>query len=488
MPYSAIVRAVWRCVVLAAALAAPAVAQPTPEPPKDAPSYQAPVRPDDGSNMALTVEKLQKGFDPPRPLLVWAIGSSFTNGLGGGERLKGLIRERFPDAPEIVYKKQAGCSTSYHYCRGWARHLVIPDQPDVVLLYNFGKPEELEQLITELRRNTTADVIVGTLHWVTPQKPVWPDPDAETTHQDFAAMRELCRRHGVEFVENRRELTEYMLAAGLVPDDMLADSVHETRFAADCTVQNIARHFHAAESPGYDPRTRERRIGVTSPSVTLTGNWTPTPAADAAASTASRLTTDGSLEVSFTGNRIDLIGHSFSNGGKAAVLIDGRPAGELPVFYTSYVQPDRKNAPKPPMPPRDRCPHAVELGPPEKIVPQQWTITMTSDTGDYQLVGSITGPDGTGNNAERFTSTSGQIAIDPAMWRAANTNRTGDRFTFEVTRCTVAEVDFAAEEPGKFRLRLAQNLANGPHTLKLIAQGNGPIVVDALDVFEPPLK
>jgi hypothetical protein len=130
----------------------------------------------------------------------------------------------------------------------------------------------------------------------------------------------------------------------------------------------------------------------------------------------------------------------------------------------------------------------VGLGPAEKIVPQQWTITMTSDTGDYQLTGSITGPDGTGNNTKRFTSTSGQITIDPAMWRAADTNRTGDRFTFEVTRCTVAEVDFATDPPGKFRLRLAQNLENGPHTLKLVAQGNGPIAVDAFDVFEPPLK
>ncbi len=482
MSHHPVTRSSCFCLLVLFAYTASAGGQSIPEPPKGAPAYQAPVRPDDGTHMALTVEKLRQGFDPPRPLLVWAIGSSFTNGLGNGARLKGLIRERFPDAPEIVYKKQAGCSTSYHYCRGWAQHLVIPDQPDVVLLYNFGKPEELEQLIVDLRRHTTADILVGTLHWVTPQKPVWPDPDAKTTHQDFAAMRTMCRRLGVEFVENRRELTEYMRVAGLVPDDMLGDSVHETRFAADCTVQNIARHFHAAEKPGDDPRWRERRIGVASPKVTLTGEWAS--ADDGSA----RQTTAGSFEVAFTGNRIDLIGKAVPGGGKAAVLIDGKAGGEVPVFYTSYVQPDRKNAPKPPMPPRDRCPHAVGLGPAEKIVPQQWTITMTSDTGDYQLVGSETGADGAGNSAKPLTSNSGQITIDPAMWRAAKTNRTGDRFTFEVIRCVVGEIDFAAEQPRRFRLRVAQNLSNGPHKLRLIGGGSGPITVEALDVFEPPLK
>jgi hypothetical protein len=34
-----------------------------------------------------------------------------------------------------------------------------------------------------------------------------------------------------------------------------------------------------------------------------------------------------------------------------------------------------------------RSPHAVELG--SNIVPQTWTITMTSNTGDYRLEGSV---------------------------------------------------------------------------------------------------
>lgn len=78
--------------------------------------------------------------------------------------------------------------------------------------------------------------------------------------------------------------------------------------------------------------------------------------------------------------------------------------------------------------------------------------------------------------------------IDPAFWRAANTNCTGDKFTFDVYRPTTAKINFTLpsdEQPGKFRLALAENLTNGPHVVTLIAVGDGPIAVEALDVFEP---
>jgi len=167
------------------------------------------------------------------------------------------------------------------------------------------------------------------------------------------------------------------------------------------------------------------------------------------------------------------------------VLIDGKPADQAPVFTVTYVKPNPKNAPAPPNPPRDRAPHLVELG--DHVVPQSWTIAMTSDKGDYKLVGSVTGPDGAGNAFKPFASTSGQIRIDPAYWRGAKTNRTGDTFTFDVVRSAVGTVSFKGE-PGPFRLRLAQNLPNQAHTLTLVAAGDGPITLDAFDIFQPPLR
>ena len=452
------------------------------EPPKGAPQYEAAPRPGDGGQMALTVEKLEKGFDPERPLLIWAIGSSFTNGLGNGDLLAELVRQRFPQAPQIVYKKIAGNSTSYHFSHGWARHLVIPDQPDVVLLYNFGKTEDLEKLIAELRRGTTADIVVGSLHWCIPHKPVWPDPEAVNSHQDPGALRAMCEKYGVEFVENRREMTDYMLAHDLAIEDLLGDSVHESRYAARMTVMNIARHFHRAETFRYDPASRERRVEVEAPrAVESSGAWAS--ARDGAARTATAR--DSSVTLAFTGNRVDLVGWRGPDGGTADIWIDGRPAGEAAAFYALYIEPDKNNAQRPPNPPRDRAPHMISLG--RNLVPQKWTLTMTSDTCDYELAGSVTGADGRGNALEPFTSTSGQIIVEPDFWRDARYNRTGDRFTFDVVRSAVGSVEFKGPAE-KFRLRLASNLENKPHVLKVVARGDGAVTLDALEVFEPPLK
>jgi len=454
-------------LVVALSQAADAGARREVKPPEGAPEYQAPPRPTDGANLALTVEKLEKGFDPDRPFLIWAIGSSFTNFLGNGDTLVAAIRERFPKAPKIVYRKMVGNSTSYHFTRGWARHLVIPDQPDLVLIYNFGKTEDLEQVVADLRRHTTADILVPTLHWCRPHAKVWPDPDATNSHQDPKAMRAMCARYGVEFVESRREITRYLLDHKLPFDALLHDAVHQSPYCARMINLNIARHVHRPEQFAYDPRTRERRIEAKLSEAIAAGK-------KGAATT-----------IKFTGNRIDLIGRKVPNGGTARVLIDGKPADRAPVFTVTYVKPNPKNAPAPPNPPRDRAPHLIELG--DHVVPQSWTIAMTSDKGDYKLVGSVTGPDGKGNAFKPFASTSGQIRIDPAYWRGAKTNRTGDTFTFGVVRSAVGTVTFKGE-PGPFRLRLAQNLPNQAHTLTLVAAGDGPITLDAFDVFEPPLK
>jgi len=132
------------------------------------------------------------------------------------------------------------------------------------------------------------------------------------------------------------------------------------------------------------------------------------------------------------------------------------------------------------------------------VVPQVWTITMTSDTGDYRLEGSVTGPDGEGNVAHPFVSRSGQIAIDAKLWRHARTERkdspvvygngTGDTFTFEVYRSATNPVSFLSERPELLCQPLVQNLPNGPHTLEIISTGDGDVSIEALYVFRPSMR
>jgi CubicO group peptidase (beta-lactamase class C family) len=72
------------------------------------------------------------------------------------------------------------------------------------------------------------------------------------------------------------------------------------------------------------------------------------------------------LKISFTGNQIDLLGHSTARGGSVKVLVDGVPGDQAPFFITNFIQPKRGAW---------RIPHLAGLGP--HLVPQTWTITMT---------------------------------------------------------------------------------------------------------------
>jgi len=207
----------------------------------------------------------------------------------------------------------------------------------------------------------------------------------------------------------------------------------------------------------------------------------------------------GRLKARFTGNRIDLIGRKLPRGGTVKVLIDGAPADHAPAFYSDYIRATPKIYPKKNVggQPGDVAPQAVDLG--TNLVPQSWTITMTSDKGDYELVGSVTGPDGAGNVARPFTSKSGQISIDPKDWRNGilkNKDRsqtgppvfgnvTGDAFSFDVLHCAEGEVSFAGDRSGPFSLPLAQNLPNQEHTLEIVTAGNGAVEIDGLYVFSP---
>lgn len=430
--------------------------------PAGAADYVAQVAEEAGQHLALTIGKLEKGFDPPRPFVIWAIGSSYTNMLGNGERWQEEVPKRFPSAPQIEYRKMVGNSCPWQYVRGWARHLVIPDQPDLVITYTNGDPEDLEKLIVELQTHTTADILVPSLHWRERDEPLWGKSE-NALDQDVGRVREICAKYGVEFVENRRAWEGYLRANGLAISALLKDAVHQSDYGAFIINSNVLAHVRRPERFSYEPSEREMEL----------------PAGGRE---------DGSFEVVFAGTRIDLIGQKVRDGGRYRVLLNGRPAAESGAFLMTYVQPDAGNAKEGRgAQPRDQSPHGVTLG--DGVVPQRWNLVMTSDGGDYELAGSVTGVDGSGNAFERWVSRSGQIIIEPELWRRAERNRKGDRFSFEVRSAVVSEVDFRSDKEERFRLRLAQGLSHGEHRLELVPLGNGAAgKVERFDVFRPPLK
>lgn len=462
-------------------------------------------RPDDGRNLALSLRKLTQGIDPVRPFLIWGIGPSYLNFLGDGTDLACHLRRRFPNAPPIVYKKHVGSSVPWQFVLGWANHYVVPEQPDLVVLYGIGLESNLEKIFQTLRRNTTADIVVATVHWKADDVRHWGKDEDATNFGNIPEMRRICKKYGVELVENRKEWAKYLrdhnMKVEVDPDHgVLLDAVHQSRYGALVINENIFRHFAARDAYAYDPSSRERRLSVTSgeappvkESATVSGsNWT---LRDGVACTAAG---DSRIKVCFTGNRIDLVGVASPDGGKARILLDGLPAEQVPCFYAGPVVASAKNARPSQGSTGDIGPHGIALG--TNLVPQTWTVQVTDDQGNYTLTGSVTGADGTGNMLKPFVSNSGQISIPPELWRHGAgcvpflspwdgkiVNRPGDAYTFTVHRACKPIVDFRGKD-GAFRVTLFQALANRPHVLELITVGDGKVTVKCFDVFEPPLR
>ncbi len=352
--------------------------------------------------------------------------------------------------------------------------------------------------MTTIRRRTTADVIVPSLHFF--ENSSVSDDDIERGVVDWNQVRAICRKHQVEFVENRRELASYLRQIKAKPTDLLFDAVHQNRHGVIRIWDNIVRHIpRAAKSVGL-PDSRERRIvAALAPTdrkdrdeVTVSDGWT---------CEGNRLRTrqkGASIKIQFTGRRIDLLGVAVPDGGTAQLRIDGIDPGAVRAFATDYILPHPVPGPlvlKGPGP-GDVSPHAVALG--SGIVPQSWTILMTSDSGDYRLEGTVTGFDGTGNSTRPFQSRSGQINIDPALWRhnryilpggkVVYGNRAGDRFDFNIVRTVVPEIRFHANAKREFSFPLVRNLPNGPHTVEIVASGDGEVIIDGFYIAEPPIQ
>ena len=145
------------------------------------------------------------------------------------------------------------------------------------------------------------------------------------------------------------------------------------------------------------------------------------------------------------------------------------------------------------------------------LIPETWTVEITEidetcDNFTFRVAGSETGSDGTGHGSNRFVSTSGRVVIEPDMWMLGITRRVlggqakrGFTIAWDVAELfTDTYAPQCAPDTGKYltgdwkgkvvRVTLAQGLTNRAHTLEIIPNGDGPVPVGDVIVYEPPLE
>jgi hypothetical protein len=437
------------------------------------PDYDALPRPGDGRNLALSVTKWKGRGLPGKPFVIWAVGSSWTNSQRDGYPLLLAIRQRFPQAPTLIYKKRAGSGTPWDFARGWLRQYILADNPDLILTYTNGDPDKLDDMLASIRARSTADIIVPSLHYF--QKTELSEKERDQGVVDWAKVRAVCRKHGAEFVENRAELYDYLKRIGQPPAVMVGDPVHQNEHGYIRIWDNITRHVADPGAFSYDPQDRERTL---------------TPDGKGGRDGEGFRTEGDRVKIRFRGNRIDL---AAAGPLRAQITLDGIAGETYPAYVMTYIQPGAKNTLILKGPgPGDVAPHEVELL--SQVVPQTWTITMVDDAGDYELSGSVTGPDGRGHVLTAFTSRSGQVRLDPALWRHIDKNpktgkvtypnAKGDTFTFDVRRAVDAQIQVQPRGAAAVAICVARQLRNTWHELTLTGEGLANVL--AVRIAEPP--
>ena len=452
------------------------------------------ARPSDGEFLALSKAKLAgKAGVPGRPFVVWAIGSSWTNGLGRGEDLRQIIHEIYPNAPQIVYRGWFGSGTSYDFARGWALTGVVSDQPDLVISYTGGTPEALEEMLRWIRSKTTADVVIPSMHFLR----TGDDPRKNreiVDSESYEVIRKICRKYGAQFVENRKELFAWMEENNAELGDLLSDRVHQNPLGRILTNENIGRHLVAPFKDADIPDI-ERYIDLVEafekndPNIKFTGEWSIE--GDLLVSKG-----NSTLEIEFRGNRLDVLGEARPEGGNLKTQVNGESVVKLPAYAVSMVHfPDTNlghggDYPRSSQGSSATGPHGILLG--KNIVPQDWRIEMIDTQGGYRLSGSKTGFDGQGRSTEPFVSQSGQILIEPRLWRYPDNkdgtfrNQPGDHWTFSVSNPVIPLLSMAANERAPIDARLFA-LAPLDDYKVIIRLQDGPVALRGIALYRYPV-
>jgi hypothetical protein len=205
--------------------------------------------------------------------------------------------------------------------------------------------------------------------------------------------------------------------------------------------------------------------------------------------------TNGRLRVEFEGNRVDAIAGPGGawHAAPAEVFIDGKRPSQMPELYF-ITRPSDTFAVD--------WPAVNRVTAIQPLLVEDWTLKVTEVNADesqlrFEVTGSRTGPDGAGVSSERFVSRSGRVVIDPDVWgvkRAFDYAHVATPKGFEVHWRVVPmfqDIYIAPrfEDPSaEYETTLALGLPAGKHTLELVAKEGSVPPLQAIRVYDPPLR
>jgi hypothetical protein len=407
--------------------------------------------------------------------------------------IEAFLKARYPFADITLENRAIGGFGADRLVRT-SLHDLYPYYPDLLIFHVYGgeRTGELERIFSNVRRYTTSDMVVFTHHQNGDGKgdldvgPKW--------------IRYLAEKYDIELIDVSAQWPLYLQDNHFEPSRILRDNVHPNEDGLALLTTLLGRHlqYNPLFRSGSVDRVRryEARRALDEEAqdeIVFPGEaWKNDREGAIGESPA------GTLRLNFDGNRIDAVAahvKDLAKTGSAKILIDGKAPSENPRLYALTL---------PSKGPGTWMPAIRAITFAKLPLVEDWILRVTEINADasqirFTVTGSKTGADGEGTNTEKFVSRSGRVVIEPRDWMLADIMKifkqpappaVGYEIKWSVQAlCTDRyQPPVAADAVKVYATTLAQGLTNGPHTIEIIPNGDGPVPIEALQVYRPPLR
>lgn len=445
------------------------VVQPAPEV-WTAPEFTAPAG--SGAGIARTMRLLATSTAQKRNRVrILFYGQSITV-QEWSNKLGEELRRRFPFADLEIENRAIGGFASQLLVKA-AEQDLYPFYPDLMIFHVYGSHTDYETLIANVRKRTTADILLATDHVTNiadlteETDPAKLSPAQWGSWFNHVFLRETAKKYGAELADVRGAWKALLVREKRETKYFLADDVHLNERGNALMTAILSPYFR------YDaalPVASEKWVRTY-----------PIKASD---------WKNGRLKLDFTGNRVDVIAQNgqTQTGGPVDVLIDGKKPSQLPgtvhftrpsIGYSTWV------------------PAILKISSRSPLVPETWTATVTQVNADksfrYSVSGSVTGEDGEGQSDQDFASRSGRVQIAKDDWFTGFSKDTmivGFKATWEarLQSQNSYQTPLTPNAATEYATTLAQGFSNAPHSLELVARDGKQPAISAIRVYEPPLR
>ena len=463
-------------------------------PPRDTVPMPAPAEYEEyfGSRLTRSVSLLSTSNKERRlPVKILIYGQSIVGSRNFSECMSAYLTEHFPYADITIENRAIGGFSGDRLLRT-AVHDVYPFYPDLLIFHVYGGEDhgELEQLFTNVRQYTTADILLFNHHLNANQKTY--------IEKSYQFLRYIANKYNCELVDVSKEWMQYLADNDLQPSDLLRDNVHPNRHGHVVLSNLIGRHLrYNFLYPGFwQDRVRtvylksaydvnaEKQIFFKGKKWEIIDNVPVGKSKDAP------------IKFTFEGNRVDIIAGKLKNPetlGSAKIILDGKLISKNKDIPYSITRPSPG--------PNTWIPLVRRISYIKALVPEDWTLMVDEINQDstiwfFSVRGTVTGFDGSGRSDEAFTSKSGRVVIDPSDYMFAEIVKTfktvtpvGFESKWKVEPMFIETYQSPAmdDKSKVYKTTIVKGLKNGLHTLELIPNEDGILPIEAFEVHRPDM-